>query len=110
MATTYSVFHQFKQAKFTNGGSILNSNQFLLPPQLPQKNEAHFKSVQNWLKNNRLDNNTLNLWNSLYLQHTPDLRSQGVVVYSFTVDSNWFFCLDLDLWMAKHFQKNKKMF
>jgi hypothetical protein len=45
--TWYSVFHQFRQAKFANGGSILGSSQFLLLPQLPQKNEACVKSGQN---------------------------------------------------------------
>ncbi len=44
---TYCVFHQFRQAKFDKGGSILSHSQFLLLPQLPQKNEAHFKSSQN---------------------------------------------------------------
>jgi hypothetical protein len=31
----YRVFHQFRQAKFSIGGSILSSIQFLLLPQLP---------------------------------------------------------------------------
>ncbi len=31
----YSVSHQFRQAKFAYGGSILSSSQFLLLPQLP---------------------------------------------------------------------------
>ncbi len=40
----YIVFHQFRQAKFASGGSILSFIQFLLLPQLPQKNEALLKS------------------------------------------------------------------
>jgi hypothetical protein len=39
----YRVFHQFRQAKFDKGGSILSSSQFLAV----SKNEAHFKSGQN---------------------------------------------------------------
>ncbi len=31
------MFHQFKKAKFANGGSILSFSQFLLPTQWPQK-------------------------------------------------------------------------
>ncbi len=46
----YSVFHRFRQATFVIYGSILSSSQFLLLPQLPQKNEVSFKSGQNWLK------------------------------------------------------------
>ncbi len=33
----YSVFHQFRQAKFDYGGSILSSSQFSLLPLLPHK-------------------------------------------------------------------------
>jgi hypothetical protein len=33
----YTVFHQFRQAKFYSGGLILSFSQFLLLPQLPQK-------------------------------------------------------------------------
>ncbi len=62
----YSVFHRFRQAKFENGSSILSLSHFLLLPQLPPKNEACFKSGQNWLKNNQLANNDLNPCNSLY--------------------------------------------
>ncbi len=32
LGQNYSVFHQFRQAKFGNGGSILSSSQFLLLP------------------------------------------------------------------------------
>jgi hypothetical protein len=39
----YSVFHQFRQAKFVYGGSILSSSQFLLLPQLPPKMELSSK-------------------------------------------------------------------
>jgi hypothetical protein len=42
----YSVFQGFRQAKSANDGSILSSSQFLILPQLPQKNEACFKSGQ----------------------------------------------------------------
>ncbi len=44
----YSVFHRFRQAKFTYGGSILSSRQFLLFP----KNAACFKSGPSGLENN----------------------------------------------------------
>jgi hypothetical protein len=40
---TYSVFHQFRQAKFDNGGSILSPSQFLL---LPQKMKLASKVVK----------------------------------------------------------------
>jgi hypothetical protein len=44
----YSVFHQFREAKFGNGGSILSSSQFSLLPLMPQKtNKAHVKIGQN---------------------------------------------------------------
>ncbi len=42
----YSVFHQFRKAKFAYGGSILSSSQFLLLPQLPQKMELASKVVK----------------------------------------------------------------
>jgi hypothetical protein len=42
----YSVFHQFRQAKFDHGGSILNTSQFLLVPQLPQKMKLASKVVK----------------------------------------------------------------
>jgi hypothetical protein len=41
------VFHQFGQAKFVYGGSILSLSQFLLLPQLPQKIELASKVVKN---------------------------------------------------------------
>jgi hypothetical protein len=50
----YSMFHRFRQAKFTHGGLILSSSQFLLLPQLPQKMEPASKVVKVDLKNNRL--------------------------------------------------------
>jgi hypothetical protein len=43
---SYSVFHQFREAKFAYGGSILSSSQFLLLPQLPQKMELASKVVK----------------------------------------------------------------
>jgi hypothetical protein len=42
----YSVFQGFRKAKSANGGLILSSSQFLILPQLPQKNKARFKSGQ----------------------------------------------------------------
>ncbi len=42
----YSVFHRFRQAKFTDCGSILNSSQFLLLPQLTQKTKLNLKTVK----------------------------------------------------------------
>ncbi len=41
----YSVFHQFMQAKFDYGGSILSLSQFLLLPQLPKKMKLTSKVV-----------------------------------------------------------------
>jgi hypothetical protein len=48
----YSVFHQFRQAKFDNGGSILRSSQ-LATATAPSasKYKVCFKSGQNRLKN-----------------------------------------------------------
>ncbi len=43
----YIVFHQIREAKFDNGGSILSSSQFLIMPTAASKNEAHVKSGQN---------------------------------------------------------------
>ncbi len=34
---SYRVFHGFWQAKFSDGGSVLGSSQFLILPQLPPK-------------------------------------------------------------------------
>jgi hypothetical protein len=42
----YSLFHQFRQAKFANGGSILSSSQFSILPQLPQKMKLASKVVK----------------------------------------------------------------
>jgi len=50
----YRAFHRFGIAKFAYSGSILGSSQFTLLPQLPLKNNAQFKSVQNRLKNEQL--------------------------------------------------------
>ncbi len=45
------MFHRFRQAEFDKSGSIFSLSQFLLLPQLPQKNnEACFKSGQNRCK------------------------------------------------------------
>ncbi len=43
---SYSVFQGFSKGKSANGGSILSSSQFLILPQLPQKNEARFKKMK----------------------------------------------------------------
>ncbi len=51
--TEYSVFRQFWQAKFAYGGSILSSSQFCYYSKAT-KNDARYKSGQNWLKNNHL--------------------------------------------------------
>jgi hypothetical protein len=40
------VFHQFRQAKFANGGSILSSSQFSILLQLPQKMKLASKMVK----------------------------------------------------------------
>jgi hypothetical protein len=40
------VFHQFKQAKFADGGSILSWSQFLLLLQLNQKTKLDLKMVK----------------------------------------------------------------
>ncbi len=50
----YNVFHGFWQAyliKVQNGGLVLGSIQFVFLLQLPQKNEARFKSGRNDSKN-----------------------------------------------------------
>ena len=41
-----SKIGQAKQVKFAYGGLILGLSQFYLLPQLPQKNDARFKSGQ----------------------------------------------------------------
>jgi len=43
----YSTFHRFGQAKICIGGLVLASSQFLLLPQLPQKDTC-YKSDENW--------------------------------------------------------------
>ncbi len=78
----YIVFHQFGQAKFDKGGSILSSSQFLLLPQLLQKNEARYKSGQNWLKTHWLANNDLNPWNTLYYSIPLTLTSEKQIFLS----------------------------
>ncbi len=42
----YRAFHRFGQAKFPDGGSVFWPSAF--------KNDAQFKSGQNWLKNKQL--------------------------------------------------------
>jgi hypothetical protein len=42
----YSVFHQFGQAKFVNGVTILSPSQFSLLPQQPQKTKVASKVVK----------------------------------------------------------------
>ncbi len=42
----HSVFQRFRQAKFAYGGSFLNSNQFSLLSQLPQKVKLALKVVK----------------------------------------------------------------
>jgi hypothetical protein len=61
----YWVIHRLRQAKFDNCGSILSSSQFSLLFQWPKK----WSSLQKWselTQNNRLANNDLNSWKSLY--------------------------------------------
>jgi hypothetical protein len=43
---SYSVFQGFRQAKSASGGSILNSSQFLILPQLPQKMKLSSKVIK----------------------------------------------------------------
>jgi len=50
----YRAFHGFGQAKFPNGGSVLGSSQFSIPPQLPQKTMLGLKQV-------KIDSKTSNL-------------------------------------------------
>ncbi len=45
-ARSYSVFQGFSKAKSANGGSILNSSQFLILPQLPRKIKLASKVVK----------------------------------------------------------------
>ncbi len=49
----YSVFHQFRKAKFAYSGSILSLRQFLLLTKWPLKN-ANYEGGQNWLEKNNL--------------------------------------------------------
>jgi len=42
----YRTFHRFRQAKFTDGGLILGSNQFSILPQLPPKVLLNSKVVK----------------------------------------------------------------
>jgi len=42
----YRAFHQFGQAKFPDGGSILGSSQFTILPQLPLKTILGLKVVK----------------------------------------------------------------
>jgi hypothetical protein len=42
----YRVFRRLRQAKFADGGSILNSSQFLLLPQLTLKTKLDLKMVK----------------------------------------------------------------
>ncbi len=42
----YSVFHRYRQAKFTNIGLILGSSQFFLLPQVPLKTTLAIKLVK----------------------------------------------------------------
>jgi hypothetical protein len=46
LRNSYSVHHQFRQAKFAYGGSVLSSSQILLLPELPQKMELTSKVVK----------------------------------------------------------------
>ncbi len=84
------VFHQFRQAKFANCGSILNSSQFLLLSQHPQKNGACFKSGQNGLKikypylNSRNSLQTNNEFNQTQMQYFYKL----FVSYFWTTNSS----------------------
>ena len=47
--SAYQGFGKAKLVKMCNGGLVLGSSQFPLLPQLPQKNDAHFKIIQNRL-------------------------------------------------------------
>ncbi len=42
----YRVSHQYRKAKFNNGGSILSSNQFLPLTQMPQKTKLASKVIK----------------------------------------------------------------
>ncbi len=64
MINTYSMFHQLRQAKFDDGGSILNSSQFSI---LPQKMKLALKLVKiDTKKSSRYL--YLNPWNWLYIK------------------------------------------
>ncbi len=54
LLSTYNVFHQFRQAKFAYGGSILSLKQFFAIAPAVLKNGARYISSQNWLKNNHI--------------------------------------------------------
>jgi hypothetical protein len=47
----YSVFHQFRQAKFAYDGLILSSSHFSTTAPAASKYDAHYYSGQNCLKN-----------------------------------------------------------
>jgi hypothetical protein len=61
----YSVFHQFRKAKFGNLAFDFKLETIFATALAASKNEARVKRGQNWLENNQLANNDLNPWNSL---------------------------------------------
>ncbi len=50
----YSVFHRFRQDKFSDNGLILSSKQIFATAPAASKNDARYKSGQNRLQNNHL--------------------------------------------------------
>jgi len=52
---SYRLFRGFVQAKFSDGGSVLGSNQFSILPQLPLETMVCLKVVKIDLKNKQFD-------------------------------------------------------
>jgi hypothetical protein len=67
------VVHQFKEAKFGNGGSILSSSQFLLLPKLPQKTKLVSKGV-------KIDSKIIGLLTTIQIPETHCRTSLLVVL------------------------------
>ncbi len=90
----YSVFHQFRQAKFAYGGSILSSSQFFVSAEGASKNDTRYEIGQNWLKNN----------------HHPTLIYIGETDCSlvFRMQSGRWAVKDFEIWLLKEFVREFK--
>jgi len=79
----YREFHEFGQAKFAYGSSILGSSQFTLL----SKNDARFKSGQNWLKNNHLTS-LIQIRDTLYIKREKRYW-QNSACWMYEFKQNW---------------------